>query len=298
MGFIFKICFWFLVVVFIWDLLTRKYVNPYKLYMVVGKKGSGKTTMLVRLAYQHIRAGWTVYSTENIPGTYKIEYSDIGKFNIPSGSLLLVDEVGMVWDARKYKDFPDHLRDWFKYQRHEGVKVFLFSQTFDVDKKIRDLTDNMYLVTNKARIFAYAKLIKKVPDLIKPSAEAPARLDDVLEFESLFWFWCGSRMFTFIPRYAKLFNSHERLGLPEKEFEYVEPVNVPRSLLRPKKKRNKRYRNSKRYKQLILLRSRCRAFCVRCWDSIKHFCRTFPPAAAQALRSWFGKFLYNDDLWD
>lgn len=298
MGFIFKICFWFLFVVFIWDFLTRKYVNPYKLYMVVGKKGSGKTTMLVRLAYQHLRAGWSVYSTENIPGTFKIEYSDIGKFNIPSGSLLLVDEVGMVWDARKYKDFPDHLRDWFKYQRHEGVKVFLFSQTFDVDKKIRDLTDNMYLVTNKARIFAYAKQIKKVPDLIKPSAEAPARLDDVLQFESIIWFWCGSRMLTFIPRYAKLFDSHERLGLPEKDFDYIEPLNVPRSLLKPKKIRGKRYKSSKRYKQLILLRSRCRAFCVHCWDSIKHFFRTFPPAAAQAFRSWFGKFLYNDDLWD
>lgn len=298
MGFIFKICFYFLLVVFIWDGLTRKYVNPYKLYMVVGKKGSGKTTMLVRLAYEYIRKGWTVYSTENIPGTFKLEYSDIGKFNIPSGSLLLVDEVGMVWDARKYKDFPDHLRDWFKYQRHEGVKVYLFSQTFDVDKKIRDLTDNMYLVTNKLRVFAYAKQIKKVPDLIKPSAEAPARLDDVLQFESLFWFWCGSRMLTFIPRYAKLFDSHERLGLPEKEYEYIEPVNVPRSLLRPKKKYTKRRRSSRRYKNLILLRSKCRAFALRSWDSIKHFFRTFPPAVVKALRSWFSKLFTSSDPWD
>lgn len=231
---IFKLCFWLIALVLVWHFCTRKYINPYKLYMVVGKKGSGKTTMLVRLAYEHIRKGWTVYSTEKLPGCYHIDYRDIGVYNIPAGSVLLVDEVGMIWDARKYKDFPDHLRDWFKYQRHEGVKVYLFSQTFDVDKKIRDLTDAMYLVSNKLRIFAYAKRIIKVPDLVKPSAEGPARLDDVLKFDSLLWFWCGSRMFTFIPRYAKLFDSHERLGLPEPEVPFpLEPaVKLPYSLVR------------------------------------------------------------------
>ena len=122
MDLIFKVCGLFLFVVLVWHFLTKKYINPYKLYMVVGKKGSGKTTLLIRLAYEHIRKGWTVYSTERIPGCYHIDYSDIGKYDLPSGSVLLVDEVGMIWDARKFKDFPDHLRDWFKYQRHEGVR--------------------------------------------------------------------------------------------------------------------------------------------------------------------------------
>ena len=262
---LFKVFFWILFVLFVWDRLTRKYVNPYKLYMVVGKKGSGKSTMLVRLAYQHIRDGWNVYTTENIPGTYRIRYDDIGRFNIPAGSVLLVDEVGMIWDCRKHEKFPDHLRDWFKYQRHEGVKVYLFSQTFDVDKKIRDLTDNMYLVTNVARVFAYAKRIIKVPDLVKPSAEGPARLDDVLKFDSIFWCWCGSRMFTFIPRYAKLFDSHARLGLPEKTFPYEEPFNVPKSLLKPKYRHRRSRKAEKRYQSRILLRSRCRAFLSSLW---------------------------------
>lgn len=248
---LFKILFWLILFIFVWDRLTRKYVNPYKLYMVVGKKGSGKSTMLTRLAYEHIRKGWKVYTTEGLPGTYLIDYSDIGKFDLPPNSCLLVDEVGLIWDNRKYKEFPDHLRNWFKYQRHEGVKVYLFSQTFDVDKKIRDLTDNMYLVSNKLRVFAYAKRIIKIPDLVKPSAEGPARLDDVLKFDSLLWFWCGSRMVTFIPRYAKLFNSHERLGLPVKEYDYVPDISVPSSLLGRKKPRRRSLSN----KTIILLRS-------------------------------------------
>lgn len=251
MEFIFEWMFYFLIFVLVWHLLTKKYINPYKLYMVIGKKGSGKSTMLTRLAYEHMRKGWNVYSTEYIPGAYRLDYKDIGVYNIPPNSVLLVDEVGLVWDQRKHKEFPDHVRDWFKYQRHEGVKVFLFSQTFDVDKKIRDLTDAMYLVTNVGRVFAYAKRIIKKPNLIKPSAEGPARLDDELKFDSLFWFWCGSRMFTFIPRYAKLFNSHERLGLPEINYEYILPLNVPCSLL-PNKLRPANVR-----KKSILLRSLC-----------------------------------------
>lgn len=52
---------------FIFLLLTNKYTNPYKLIMIFGKKGSGKSTTLTKYAIQHVRKGWTVYSTERIP---------------------------------------------------------------------------------------------------------------------------------------------------------------------------------------------------------------------------------------
>ena len=92
---IFKIVLVFLTLVLVWHFLTKKYINPYKLYMVVGKKGSGKSTMLHRLAFQHLRDGWRVFSTEPIPGCCLIPYQDIGKYNIPSGSVLLVDDPTM-----------------------------------------------------------------------------------------------------------------------------------------------------------------------------------------------------------
>lgn len=37
------------------------YRNPYKLYMVFGKKGSGKTTLMTKLAIQYQKKGWNVY---------------------------------------------------------------------------------------------------------------------------------------------------------------------------------------------------------------------------------------------
>jgi len=155
---IFKFCAWFCVICSIYHLLTRRYLNPYKLTMVFGKKGSGKSTLMVRMAYEYLSKGWTVFCTEKLDGCVHIDYNDIGFKQIPPCSLLLVDEVGMIWDNRNYKSFKPEVRDWFKLQRHYKVKVVLFSQTFDIDKKLRDLTD-------------VAELIKQKPDVIwQPAA--------------------------------------------------------------------------------------------------------------------------------
>ncbi len=233
-------------------LLTQKYYNPYKLIMIFGKKGSGKSTTLTKYAMQHIRTGWTVYSTEQIPGTYYINPDWIGfvqleDFNFKpfnSGDykglvklfkivrnwifpyspkiLLLCDEVGMIWDNRNYKSFKPEVRDFFKLQRHYHVKCVLFSQTFDIDKKLRDLTDQMYLVKNFARVFTYGKRIRKFITIKESQTDDSSSLAEGLEFDSLFWWWLGSRTLTFIPRWSKYFNSFEA-----PELQRVEYVQTP-----------------------------------------------------------------------
>ena len=59
--------------------LFKKYKNPYKLIMVFGKKGSGKTTFLTKTAYYYIRKGRPVYSTVYVPGAYLFDVNEIGK---------------------------------------------------------------------------------------------------------------------------------------------------------------------------------------------------------------------------
>ena len=188
---ILKLMFWLTVFIAVFHFSTRKYINPYRLTMIFGKKGSGKSTLMVKLAYKYLSRGWRVYCTERLDGCYFIDYSDIGFFNIPPNSVLLVDEAGMVWDNRAFKKFPTEIRDWFKLQRHYRVKVYLFSQSFDVDKKLRDLTDDLYLCTNMLRVFSWAKRIRRRVILTKPTADSPARIDEELRFDSfLFWlFW-------------------------------------------------------------------------------------------------------------
>ena len=178
---------------FVFHFLTRKYLNPYKLIFIFGKKGSGKSTLLAKYAYQYRHNGWSVYSTEPIPGTYKINYEDIGYKQFPEHSCIIVDEVGMIWDNRNFKNFKPEVRDFFKLQRHYKCCLILASQTFDVDKKIRDLADEMYLVKKSFRVFSYAKRILRQTVLVKSTAEAPAKIDEDLVFDSLLLFWAGSR---------------------------------------------------------------------------------------------------------
>ena len=45
-----------------------RFRNPYKLYMVFGKKGSGKTTLMTKLALAYQKKGWKVYCDREVPG--------------------------------------------------------------------------------------------------------------------------------------------------------------------------------------------------------------------------------------
>lgn len=222
MKFLYIFLFSFLLFFILFNLSTLPYSNPYTLTMIFGKKGSGKTTTMVKLAYAAHKRGMPVYSNVPLPGCYLIDDDDIGFFQIPPGSVLLIDEVGMIWDNRNFKSFKPEVRDWFKLQRHHKVKVYLFSQTFDIDKKLRDLTDDMYLIQRKFRIFAYGKRIIKRMVLTEATADAPSRIDENLKFDSILFFWAGSRTLTFIPRWASSFDSFAVPELEEKEYFFNE----------------------------------------------------------------------------
>lgn len=219
--FIFGFSFCLLIVILIYHQLTKKYLNPYKLIFIFGKKGSGKSTLLVKYAAQYRERGWSVFSTEPIPGTYLITYEDIGFKQFPPRSCLIIDEVGMIWDNRNFKNFKPEVRDFFKLQRHYKCCCILASQTFDVDKKIRDLADEMYLVSKKFRIFSYAKKILRETVLVEATGESPSKIDENLVFDSLFFFWAGSRKLSYIPKWSKWFDSFAAPQLGDLDPEYI-----------------------------------------------------------------------------
>lgn len=219
----FKIFGFFMALAFIYDRATRKYLNPYKLFLVFGKKGSGKSTYLVKLALQHLKKGWHVYTNMDelfMPGVRHFDIQHLGDFVPEARSLLLIDEVGMIWDARDYKVFKPQVRDFFKLQRHYHVKVYMASQTFDVDKKLRDLCDGMFLHTNFARVFTLGKRITRKIVLTESTSEAESRISENLAILP-FWYWT----FTYIPRWAKYFDSH---AIPDKPtLTYLEDTDDP-----------------------------------------------------------------------
>ncbi len=212
-----------LVFFFVFDRLTRRYINPYRLYLVFGKKGSGKSTYLVKLALRYVKKGWTVYSNMtdlNVPGARIIDIDHLGDFVPCTDSVLLLDEVGMVWDSRNFKNFKPSVRDFFKLQRHYHCICYMASQTFDVDKKIRDLCDGMFLHVNMARVLSVGKRITKKITLTEATAEGESRIAESLAF-CPFWNWTV----TLIPRYAKYFDSHIIPPMPELPYTEV-PVST------------------------------------------------------------------------
>lgn len=191
--------------------LFKKYKNPFKLIMVFGKKGSGKTTFLAKMAYKYIMKGYPVYSTVYVPGANIFNVENIGTMGFPRNAVIFIDEVGMIWDNRNFKNFKESVRDYFKLQRHYNHTVYLFSQTFDIDIKLRNLTDSMYLVRCHMGWLSIAKKIRRDIVLVEPMGESEARIADSLEFEPawLSLFGAKTRIITYIPRWAKLFDSYE-----------------------------------------------------------------------------------------
>lgn len=214
-----------LVLIFMVAYYTKKFANPYKLIMVFGKKGSGKTTLLTRLALKELKKGWTVYSTVDVPGCITFDVNRVGDYAFPPESVIFIDEVGMVWDNRNYKNFKSSVRDYFKLQRHYKNKVYLFSQTFDVDVKLRNLTDAMYLCTCHFGFISIARKIKRDIMIVEATGESESRIADSLEFVPIWLslFGAGSVIITFIPKYARYFDSHYT---PAKPFVLGAPLPV------------------------------------------------------------------------
>lgn len=218
----------FIVIFLFLEIKNKKYKNPYKLYMVFGKKGSGKSSYLAKLALKYSRKKYIIYTNMidlNIPSVRYIDPKEIGKFVPEPHSVLLLDEVGMLYDNRHYKDFSNETRDFFKLQRHYKCIVYLASQSFDVDKKLRDLTDEMYLVNNIFGYFSLIRPITKKITLTEASSMGESKIADNLKFK-----WIFSWKITYLPRYSKYFQS---FLLPEHNFiSYTENKTPARDKVR------------------------------------------------------------------
>lgn len=204
--------------------LSRKYNNPHTLVFIFGKKGSGKSTYMVSLMLQHLKRGWTVYTNMSdvcIPGV-RIMNTESLKSCVPDPhSVLFIDEGGLIWDNRGYKSFDKGYTEFFKLQRKYKCKVYINSQDFDIDKKIRQLTDSMVLMSSIGGFIGVIRPIIRKVALVEASAEGESRIADNLKFGSIFSF-----RFLWLPKYFKYFDSFNapaRSPVPYSEFMSLNP---------------------------------------------------------------------------
>lgn len=220
-----------------WGRVHRRFKPRYLLSLYFGKKGSGKTTIAAKKAYKALRKGVTVYTNIDelqLPGLRHVNLDLIGDMVPEPDCLCLWDEAGITYDNRAFKTFKPSQRDFYKLQRHYRCEVVLFSQSFDVDKKIRDLTDEMFLVQRFIPGTSIIRPIRRNITLTQPTAEGESRITDSLKFR-----WIFAWRMLYLPRWVKYFDSY---AVPKKP--YI-PYTVPLEQWKPDRRSAVLKRNSK-----------------------------------------------------
>lgn len=198
---------------------SKEFSSPFKLVMIVGKKGTGKTTDICKMNMYYRKKGWTTYCTETMPDSYLIDPSDIGYFELEKHSVLFIDEIGIIWHSRDFKKFAKEVREWFKLQRHRHLIVYCYSQSFDIDKSLRYLCDEIWIAKKYFGIFTVKKKVIKEIGIVEATSEGESRFVDNLKVVP--WIIPGSRKITYIPKYARYFDSFVAPSLYKKEFKYI-----------------------------------------------------------------------------
>lgn len=208
---------------------AKRYKNPYKLVFVFGKKGSGKSCLLVNTLLKYKKKGYICYTDMpvNIPDVRIIKADDLKQFRPVENSAIFLDEVGLTWSNRDFKNFDKGLTEFFKLQRHYRCVVYMNSQSFDVDKKIRDVTDGMILQSNIANVISVSRPILRRVTLVEATAEGESRIADNLVFDKI-WHW----KFYFMPKYFKYFDSHSQPSRDEIPYTLTVDNPIVKSLKR------------------------------------------------------------------
>lgn len=185
---------------------VKRYASPWYLYMVIGKKRSGKSTFATMLAYKYIKKGYVVYTNMLdclVDGVRFIDPNDLDKYAPEKYSVLLLDEAGSLYDNRDFKSFKKGVRDFYIYQGHYKCIVWLFSQAHNVDKKLRDLTDRFFLLQKVMNVLVVAKTYSRTIKTLSADGNPTGELFGEELRPLMPWHW----KYIFIPKWIKKFDS-------------------------------------------------------------------------------------------
>lgn len=187
-----------------------------------GLPGCGKSTMLAKIASKELRRikkGKSPYkrvlSNYYIKGCHRLYFDMIGKCDM-SNSLILIDEISLDADSRDFKQFSHALKQFFILHRHYGVDIVYATQQYDgVDRKIRELTHNLYYMKKAGQITYATAIYRKITITeesdIKMGYIFPTLLKILFDFRhNVEWCWR--------PRYYKYFDSFEAPEMQKVEF--------------------------------------------------------------------------------
>lgn len=212
-----------IVIVGIYCLIFWKWIRrPYKFEIYIGKPRTGKTTMMTKQAILNNKRGGITYCNVDInaPGTRIFAADDISlQRHFEPNSLILIDEPNLYWDNRTFKDKNrKDVIEWFRLYGHNKVNIKMYTQTLDVDKKLRYLASDVYICKKLLGTIVVSRKLKKQITIKESAVDAESQIVDELDYVPI-WF-TGSLRLTFIPKWTKYFDS---FAMPEgQEIQYKE----------------------------------------------------------------------------
>ena len=132
---------WFIVSTIFFDhRIIRSFEPTIRVWF--GVPGAGKTSVASYLTKHSIDSKYTVVSNVAIKGALKLDNGDLGKYDMSfggDGCHVVYDEASMDFDNRNFKQFAKTDSPlYFSIHRHMNNRVDVFSQGYDIDKRIRD----------------------------------------------------------------------------------------------------------------------------------------------------------------
>lgn len=134
-----------------------------------GVPGSGKTSMAAWLTRNSLKKSYKVLSNVEIKGAYILDPDDLGKYDMSfdgEGAHVVYDEGSLDFDNRNHKEFAKSDKPkYFALHRHMINRVDVFSQGYDIDKRIRDRAASaglFYLKKLPFKGFVCYRKIKKI----------------------------------------------------------------------------------------------------------------------------------------
>lgn len=141
--------------------ISKHILEPY-CTMIIGDRGSGKSTLMALIADQYLSLGYDVYcqypykDVIQIPMIQSIS-NGVTKYDIDkewlysadlSKSVVMIDECRTVWPARSYAKWTQADDEFFNFLRKNETRLFLSTQIYDaVDLNVKRASDETYYLS-------------------------------------------------------------------------------------------------------------------------------------------------------